>query len=382
MLRSLKALRLFAVFLGILLLIISCKVPRSEIAGRELRRMEVRRGILPAFPRQKLNISQQGPNSVWCDFVSYTLSSLKSDMFLDRGKLMESDKVVLLVDTRENVGHVWTIPWTLNLLGPDWDLQILTSEKSLHFYRRIVDHYGITNAKLDTLEELYGYGPWVPHDFMRRVQFMLASQFWKGIRAEHILVIQDNGVPLRRWDSPEVQELFEEIFRYGYAGAPWSLDEDDERPGGNGGFSYRKRSVLSENSFDLKVDVRDLLSNTTNRSALGAEHEDVILGHLLKAVDFGVAPRYLEHQFACELLFHPKPFGVHNFAPFHDTARTSHLVRMALAEFYGVSDGLQVLELGSTPAQRFEWQTSWLLKLQEIFPNASLPKGFIEWCGA
>jgi len=167
--------------------------------------------------------------------------------------------------------------------------------------------------------------------------------------------------------------MFEEIFQYGYAGAPWSLDEDDEQPGGNGGFSYRKRSVLSENAIDLKVEFRDLLSITTNRSALGVQHEDVVLGKLLRAVDLGVAPKHLEHQFACELLYQPKPFGVHDFALFHNTAQTTQLVRLALAEFYGFSDGLQVLELGSAPAQRFEWQTSWL-KLQEIFPNAILPK--------
>jgi hypothetical protein len=360
-------------FLGTLLLILACgnqPVTRSENNGQEKKNKESLRGRLPDLPQRKLSLSQHDSKSAWCDFVSYTLNDMKPDMFLDRAKLSWQNKVLLLVDDRETLGHFWTIPWTLNLLGPEWALQILTKEKSLHFYRGIVQHYGIANAKLDTFEERYGYGPWVQDDFMRRVQYMLASEFWKGIRAEHILVIQENGVPLRRWDSPEVQILFEEIFQYGYAGAPWNLEED-YRPGGNGGFSYRKRSVLSESAIALNVEFRDLLSNTTNLGALGADNEDAVLGNLLASVDFGVAPKYLEHQFACETLYQPKPFGVHHFAPRHSTAETTQLVQLALSEFYGVSDAQQVLELNSS-AKRFEWQNSWL-KFQKLFPNGNLP---------
>lgn len=292
-------------------------------------------------------------------------------MFLDRDVPMESDKIVLLIDDRKHLGHFWTIPWTLNLLGPDWALQILTKEKSSQFYQEIINHFGISNAKVDTFEERYGYGPWVQEDFMRRVQFMLASQFWEGIRAEHILVVQDNGVPIRRWDNPEVKKLFKQIFRYGYAGAPWNLQEDN-RPGGNGGFSYRKRSVLSKAAIDLGVGFQELLSNTTNLGALGADNEDAVLGNLLHSVDFGVAPKYVEHQFACEILYQPKPFGVHHFAPRHSIAETTEIVKLALSEFFNISDVSQIIDLDSTSARRFEWQKSWHT-FQKLFPVSILP---------
>jgi len=333
-------------------------------------------GRVPDLPREKLNISHHSPNWAWCDFVSYTLSHLKPELFLNRANPTESDKVVLLVDDRENLGHFWTIPWTLNLLGPNWALQILTKDSSVHFYREIIKHYGIANVYLDTFEERYGYGPWVQDDFMRRVQFMLASQFWRGIRAEHILVIQDNGVPIRRWDNPEVKELFVEIFKYGYAGAPWNLEEGS-RPGGNGGFSYRKRSVLSEAAVDLKVEFRNLLSNTTNLGALGADNEDAALGNLLDTVDFGVAPKKMEHQFACEVLYQPKPFGVHHFAPRHSTQETTQLVQLALSEFFCVNDSSKILELNGAPDRRFQWQVPWL-ELRKRFPRSILPLECLE----
>ncbi len=342
--------------------------PKTFLAQRQNTTHCGRR--VPEVPREKLKLSPR-PNSAWCDFISFTLTHMKAELFHNRANSKESDKVVLLIDDREHLGHFWTIPWTLNLLGPDWALQILTKERTVYFYQEIIEHYGLENTHIDTFEERYGYGPWVQEDFMRRVQFMLASPFWRGIRAEHILVIQDNGVPIRRWDHPEVQELFAEIMKYGYAGAPWNLDEGN-RPGGNGGFSYRKRSVLSEAAVDLNVEFRSLLSNTTDLGALGADNEDAVLGNLLDAFDFGVAPKHLEHQFACEVLYQPKPFGVHHFAPRHSIEETTQIVQLALSELFCVNDSSQMLDLNEVSGNQDQWQLPWL-ELQKRFPRSILP---------
>ncbi len=363
-LRSCSAFVSFA--LSLILLCNTIRIPPHEIV------LQSRKGVaVPHLPREKLRISQNGAQAAWCDFISFTLSNLNTEMFRDRMNPRDSDQIVLLVDDRENLSHFWTIPWTLNMLGPDWTLQILTKTKCLPFYQEILKHYAIENAYVDTFEERYGYGPWVKKDFMRRVQFMLALQFWRGIRAEHILVVQDNGIPVRRWDNPEVKILFEEIFRFGYAGAPWKLEEGHE-PGGNGGFSYRKRSVLEKNLIDLKVGFQNLLSNTTKLERLGVENEDYVIGKILGSVHFGVAPKHLEHKFACELLFQPKPFGVHHFAPRHSTAETTQIIQLALSEFFAVSSASEILEIDSASEHRYQWEKPWR-KLRQQFPNAIMP---------
>lgn len=337
-------------------------------AAQQSERRSFRR--MPAIPADKLIMSKGDSTAIWCQFVSLTLPLLSSDIFRDRTDSADFDKIVLLVDDRETLAHFWSIPWTMALLGPDWRLQILTREKSRPFYRAIVDHYDLRGAFIDTFEERYGYGPWIPDYFMHRVQYMVSAQFWDGVRAEYILVIQDNGVPLRRIDSPAVAELMKELFKYGYAGAPWNLDEGN-RPGGNGGFSFRRRSVLVQHSIDLNVSFADLLKETTDLNPLGQDNEDAVLGGLLSGVAFGVAPKHLEHRFACELLFQPAPFGVHHFAPRHSTDETLTLVRLAIAEFLA-RNASEVFELSDDETASSSWTSSWKT-FQELFPKAKLP---------
>ena len=148
-LRTVAALLLSAAFLLPTMVSERSKEPSHQPTSvdRELR-------PFPKLPSLKLSISRTSPTSAWCDFVSYTLSHMTPEMFLDRHHASsETDKLVLLIDDRYHLGHFWTIPWTLNLLGPDWGLQILTKETSAHFYRKILDHYAITNAKVDTFED-------------------------------------------------------------------------------------------------------------------------------------------------------------------------------------------------------------------------------------
>ena len=72
---------------------------------------------------------------------------------------------------------------------------------------------------VDTFEDRHGSGAWMPEWFMNKVQYMISTQFWEGVRGEYVVVIQDNGVPTRRWDSAEARIITEAIFKYGYAGS-------------------------------------------------------------------------------------------------------------------------------------------------------------------
>jgi hypothetical protein len=79
----------------------------------------------------------------------------------------------------------------------------------------------------------------------------------------------------------------------------------------------------------------------------------------------------LEHQFACEKLFHPKPMGVHDFPRWHNTTETLALIIMALQELLDMEDPVVVssrLEPDDKP-----WLRPWI-ELQERFPGNDLPR--------
>ena len=295
--------------------------------------------------------------TVWCNFMSYTLQNLTSRLFGQRHFASKPAQVALIIEDRLDLVYWWNIPWALYMLGDEWAMQILTTKRLRYFFEDIVEAYSLQNVFVDTLEERFGYGSWVPAHVIQKWSFMMSKQFWQGIRGEYVLVMQDHAVPVRRWDSDDALRILAKIRKYAYAGAPWSLQQKEKTPdvadvenfvrctlqnstsnyyidpGGNGGFSLRKRSIFEQFGVDLNVSWRALFSKSVDFSALGTANEDWLWGQILGNVHFGTAPKLLEHKFAVELLKHPKPLGCHNYAAHHSAHDTYALVELAISEF-------------------------------------------------
>ncbi len=349
----------------------------------------------PRIPLEQLKlITGTSSKTVWCQFVSLTQPMFRREMFVERSKYFESDAVALLIDDRNNLGYFWSIPWTLFMLGPQWRLQIIARKKNKDMFEAIISHFGLVNAYVDTFEERYGFGEWIGEGFMRKVQFMLSKQFWEGIRGEKVIIFQDHAVPLKRWQREHARIVLDQIYMYAFAGAPWSLEEDTQPilpphievseikptanwrhgPGGNGGFSYRNRSLLIHHGVDLRVPYDKLLSKKTNLTWLGDHHEDLVWGQILSKLEHGVAPKRLEHKFAQELLSSPSPLGMHNFFAHHSVKETVRLVQLAGKEFFGVQEN--VFEIVSGGENIFSDGEPWLSVWNEMkseFPHGTLP---------
>ena len=331
----------------------------------------------PSSDGNKLDFLMTNSKGLWCQFISHSLKFLREKKSFDNIIYPSgSDNVALLVAYRGNLAHFWCIPWTMHMLGPKWKLQIITRRSEVPLFKSILSEFNMhNNYFLDTFEDLYGYGPWITELFMRRVQFMVSTQFWEGIRGENILIIQDHGVPLRKWDSPQVEPFLHKLFQYGYAGAPWDLDED-RSPGGNGGFSFRRRSFLMRYAINASVPVSELLAEQTDLSPVGSKNEDGVLGPRLRNHPNGVAPKVLEHQFACEKLLHPRPMGVHDLPRWHNSTETLSLIIVALQELLEVVNPVVVssqFEPGYKSWLRPPWLQPWI-ELQERFPGYDLPR--------
>ena len=346
--------------------------------------------VHPQRPAHGIELTLGSSRSIWCQFISHTRHFLRPEMFADRWKFIDrTDKYAVLWDDRENLAYFWSIPWILHMLGPEWAMQILAYESNKGFFQSIVDEFHLENVFIDTFENRYGYGAWISPNLMRKSQFLLAKQFWEGLDGEYILIVQDHGVPMKHWRKKEARAILETLYTYAYVGAPWSLSDTSAlqtlnvstmspgadfiaSPGGNGGFSLRKRSWAVRHGVDMKVDTRKLLSNVTKDfQKLGVAHEDWLWGQILARYSDGVAPKLLASKFSVELLTDNGSLGTHNFPSYHSPRETAQFVNDAAREFFNTGE-LDVFEIEEKPDEQEHWLESWV-SLQQRFPNASLP---------
>ena len=120
----------------------------------------------------------------------------------------------------------------------------------------------------------------------------------------------------------------------------------------------------------------ELLAEHSNLSPIGSKNEDGVLGPRLKNDKNGVAPKVLEHQFACEKLFHPNPMGVHDFPRWHNSTETLSLITFALQELLEVEDPVALSSLSELKRKswlRPPWLQPWI-ELQERFPFHDIPR--------
>ena len=204
---------------------------------------------------------------------------------------------------------------------------------------------------------------------------------------------------MRRWNSIYAKRILDEAYKYGYVGAPWSLGLSRYRgphsdisslvrsrkhykhpldwkkdPGGNGGFSLRKRSWMVTYGVDLGINSFALLFDHSSRSklldSLGSENEDWVWGKLLTAVPYGVAPKVLEHKFAVETLRHKEqPLGVHNYGAHHSVQEMINLVQSASKEFFNTSEDVFTVLQGSYQTASTLFQPFSALRSSMSFPK-------------
>jgi len=351
---------------------------------------------LPPLPRGTLELkvlplsktSVWTARSIWCQFISNIVTFFNPEMFQERYHYVNAtDKFALLIDDRLTLANWWSIPWSLHMLGPEWGLQIFARKNNIHVFEGIVREYKLANVYIDTLQSKYGLNESLPAHWIHDVHFMLTKQFWMGLRGEHILILQDHGVPVRRWNTVASQVILKNIFEYAYAGAPWSFVERKHDSnsskidptnlkairqdahglwkadgGGNGGFSYRKRSWMMAFGIDSSSSVEDLLNSSVESfNYLGHENEDWLWGRILSAHRHGVAPTRLECQFAAETLMEcDGVLGVHNYATYHSVQDTVHLVQSAAKEFFQVETPIFRVRLTTERvARQSPWLNSW-----------------------
>jgi hypothetical protein len=151
----------------------------------------------------------------------------------------ESENVVVLIDNRPNPLSIVSVLFTLaNTRSFNWVCKLYTSKKGISYYKKYLGKYAeiIHEPSLDV--NIFHID--VYNELLKNVSF------WKGLKAEKCLIIQDDGVIIR----PGV----EQYMIYDYIGAPWADAPGNEylknvvNPNlvGNGGLSLRTVSKMIE----------------------------------------------------------------------------------------------------------------------------------------
>lgn len=117
---------------------------------------------------------------------------------------------------------------------------------------------------------------------------LVSTNFWNSIDGENILIFQTDSCICSK-----SRHTIDEYLQYDYVGAPWEKNSKDKHKyGGNGGFSFRKKSAM------LSV---------INKFPYNKEHEDVYFSRK----DIKYPPYKVAKTFAVEHVFYDAPFGIH-----------------------------------------------------------------------
>ena len=142
----------------------------------------------------------------------------------------------------------------MDRLPRDWHVIFITTSDSFDAKAKVLREFGQPRDG-----KVFHILSTLPHNFtiFKYCCYLLSPQFYESIPAEHILFFQWDAILLRQDDfGTDRREgryhFLRDFFDFSYVGAPWkwrkcqlfSHIDDKCRDGGNGGFSFRRRSAM------------------------------------------------------------------------------------------------------------------------------------------
>ena len=226
---------------------------------------------------------------------------------------INTDNVVVLVDTRDNILSIMSILITFhNLLDNKWALMIFCGKSNVPYYDSIfgdksrfveyVTHFDLSKScfSIDAYNKL-----------------LKSVSFWKLIKKKYrqVLLIQDDGMLVRKGleNAP--------FFGHSpYLGAPWCPKRPENAPLriytkdrmiGNGGLSLRNTEAMVAVCKQYAGKNRELHCN-----GLEQEPEDVFFA---RHVNFDASSTFITAQlFSTELILSLDSLGFHKFWMYHE----------------------------------------------------------------
>jgi hypothetical protein len=213
-----------------------------------------------------------------------------------------SNKSAVIIEDRELPHLAALLKISINNLSKDWSHKLVCTKNSKQKIQEYCDKINpnIEVIAIDTesfTQETYN-------------NTLLTKEFWENIKAEHILIYQQDAVVFK--------DNIDEFLEYDYIGAPWLAHQDDNTIGvGNGGFALRKKSTLLkclETVHPSKLKVSESTENYMKSTGLSLPPEDVYFSKTIIDYKLGkVADRETAKRFSEERVKSPDSFGGHQY---------------------------------------------------------------------
>jgi len=144
---------------------------------------------------------------------------------------------VIIVDNRPNILSIISVLFTMINLNNNWSCRFYTSSSALEFYENYLGKF-VDVIDVDLLNHKFHI------DIYNKL--LTSVEFWESIDSQKCLIIQDDGVLIRKG--------IDRFLSYDYVGAPWVEGHGNEYLKknvnsdlvGNGGFSLRTVSKMKE----------------------------------------------------------------------------------------------------------------------------------------
>jgi hypothetical protein len=232
---------------------------------------------------------------------------------MDKPPIIKTDKLILLVDNRENDMSVMSCKCAL-INTDDWACRVITSKAAKGYYERFLP--GSTQVRTHPLLELQ-FDIDIYNDILEDVEM------WRGLKQEgynHVVVIQDDGFMIRKG--------IDKYLQYDYVGAPWADMADNvyikekltPNMVGNGGFSLRNVDAMIRICEEFEDKKLQTFYHNVNRAP-----EDIFFVKYLTQTGGKFPSKEEASYFSMEQIINPQCIGFHKFWNYHPYSEVKQL---------------------------------------------------------
>ena len=189
--------------------------------------------------------------------------------------------LAVIIEPRMHVDLEFVLMSAHKCLHSSVKIQIFHGTKNFDFVSEITKKMNrsfiLTNLNLENINSLVEYN-----------KLLTSKQFWNSVSGENLIIFQTDSA--FNSNSPHT---IDEFIEYDYVGAPWDTHWWKRKTGGNGGFSFRRKSKILEHIEKQKYE---------------GGPEDI---YFSKSKTLKLAPQDISKKFSVETLYYNKPFGFH-----------------------------------------------------------------------
>ena len=192
----------------------------------------------------------------------------------------------VIIEPREHKALPFVLKNFLENLSEDWSIIVMHGNQNLQYIQDIIHDDLSEYTHRIQLHPLHVDNLTID-DYN---QLLFSEEFYDAIPTEIFLIFQTDTMI-----CPSQKELIQPFLKYDYVGAPWIWNQPNDKSGGNGGLSLRKKSVMLDKLRNCQI---------TNK-----EYEDMFFSNSCHSPHFPSNKKAKE--FSVETVYHDKSFGVH-----------------------------------------------------------------------